>query len=64
VTEAQARDTQVQRLADVVAGRFCYSVMAASAATFAFWHLAGTGLFPQVRASARAPPQGPHWRPH
>jgi len=31
----------VQRLADVVAGRFCYSVMAASAATFAFWSLLG-----------------------
>ena len=31
----------MQRLADAVAGRFCYTVMAASAATFAFWTLAG-----------------------
>jgi Cu2+-exporting ATPase len=38
----------VQRLADVVAGRFCYGVMAASSATFAFWSLAGANLFPQA----------------
>ena len=31
----QAREAPVQRLADRVAGRFCYTVMAASAATFA-----------------------------
>lgn len=37
----QAREAPVQRLADMVAGRFCYSVMAASAATFAFWSLLG-----------------------
>ena len=41
VAEAQAREAPVQRLADAVAGKFCYSVMAASAATFAFWSLAG-----------------------
>ena len=41
VTAAQAREAPVQRLADLVAGRFCYSVMAASAATFAFWALLG-----------------------
>ena len=38
----------MQRLADVVAGRFCYSVMAASSATFAFWSLAGADWFPQA----------------
>lgn len=41
VAEAQAREAPVQRLADAVAGKFCYSVMAASALTFAFWSLAG-----------------------
>ncbi len=44
VADAQAREAPVQRLADAVAGKFCYSVMAASAATFGFWSLAG--LFP------------------
>lgn len=42
VAEAQAREAPVQRLADAVAGKFCYSVMAASALTFGFWSLAGT----------------------
>ena len=41
VTEAQSREAPVQRLADVVAGWFCYGVMSASAATFTFWYLAG-----------------------
>ncbi len=41
VASAQAREAPVQRLADSVAGRFCYTVMAAAAATFAFWSLAG-----------------------
>jgi cation transport ATPase len=31
----------VQRVADAVAGKFCYGVMAASAATFAFWQTLG-----------------------
>lgn len=48
VADAQAREAPVQRLADVVAGRFCYGVMAASATTFAFWSLAGADLFPQA----------------
>ena len=38
----------MQRLADAVAGRFCYGVMAASAATFAFWSLVGVHAFPGV----------------
>jgi len=41
VAEAQSREAPVQRLADAVAGRFCYGVMAASALTFAFWQLIG-----------------------
>ena len=41
MAEAQSREAPVQRLADAVAGRFCYGVMAASAATFAFWQLIG-----------------------
>lgn len=48
VADAQSREAPVQRLADVVAGRFCYGVMAASAATFGFWSLAGTNIFPQA----------------
>lgn len=38
---AQSREAPVQRLADAVAGRFCYGVMAASALTFAFWQTLG-----------------------
>ena len=41
VEAAQARPAPVQRLADEVAGTFCYGVMAVSAATFTFWRLAG-----------------------
>ena len=41
VAAAQAREAPVQRLADAVAGRFCYGIMAAAAATFSFWSLAG-----------------------
>ena len=41
VAEAQSREAPIQRVADSVAGNFCYGVMAASAATFAFWQLAG-----------------------
>jgi hypothetical protein len=40
----------VQRLADAVAGRFCLAIMAAAAATFAFWAAPGGGaeLFPSA----------------
>ncbi|GIL64015.1 hypothetical protein Vafri_18003, partial [Volvox africanus] len=48
VSDAQAREAPVQRLADSVAGRFCYGVMTAAAATFLFWLTAGPQLFPQV----------------
>ncbi len=46
VAEAQSREAPVQRLADMVAGRFCYGVMSASALTFAFWNLVGADWFP------------------
>ena len=46
VADAQARAAPVQRLADAVAGPFVYAVMTASAATFAFWSLAGDTFFP------------------
>lgn len=42
VASAQAREAPIQRLADSVSGIFCYSVMAASAITFAFWSMAGS----------------------
>ncbi|MEW5301159.1 MAG: hypothetical protein WDW36_004037 [Sanguina aurantia] len=48
VTEAQSREAPIQRVADAVAGRFCYGVMAAAAVTFAFWISAGTHWFPHV----------------
>ena len=54
VEEAQSRAAPVQRLADRVSGPFCYTVMALSAATFAFWTTAGPALFPAV-----VPPGGP-----
>jgi Cu+-exporting ATPase len=40
----------VQRLADTVSGKFVYGVMAASAATFAFWRVLGPRLLPAVVA--------------
>lgn len=36
----------MQRTADVVAGRFCYGIIAASVATFAFWATMGGSLAP------------------
>lgn len=53
VAAAQAREAPVQRLADTIAGRFCYTVMGASAATFAFWTLAGAA--PNVRLIVMTP---------
>ena len=41
MAEAQSREVPLQRVADTVAGKFCYTVMASSAVTFAFWALAG-----------------------
>ncbi len=52
---AQARTAPIQRLADSVAGKFAYGIMALSAATLAFWTTAGTKLFPQVSEPAPGP---------
>ena len=48
VESAQARAAPIQRVADMVAGRFAIGVMVASAATFTFWATLGPSLFPQV----------------
>ena len=48
VEQAQARRAPIQGLADRVAGRFCYGVVALATATFLFWWLIGTELWPQV----------------
>ena len=48
VEQAQARKAPIQALADRWAGRFTWIVMALAAATFIFWWLWGTELFPQV----------------
>jgi Cu+-exporting ATPase len=45
---AQARTAPIQRMADTVAGKFAYGVLALSAVTFLFWSLVGTRVFPQV----------------
>ncbi len=52
VEEAQAREAPVQRLADRIAGVFCYSVMAASATTLLFWAGPGSALFPNAPSAA------------
>ncbi len=48
VEEAQARKAPIQRLADRVAGRFCYGVTALALATFFFWWQLGTKIWPEV----------------
>ncbi|XP_020526220.1 copper-transporting ATPase PAA1, chloroplastic isoform X2 [Amborella trichopoda] len=48
VEDAQNREAPVQRLADKVAGRFTYGVMALSTATFLFWNLFGSKLVPAI----------------
>jgi len=48
VVEAQSREAPVARLADSIAGKFCYGVMSISLATGLFWGLAGAQLFPEV----------------
>ena len=48
VEQAQARRAPIQGLADRVAGRFCYGVMALAFATFLFWWLFGASHWPQV----------------
>ena len=51
VEAAQARAPPSQRLADAIAGKFVVGVVAAAAATFAFWASAGGVLFPEALES-------------
>lgn len=51
VEEAQGKEAPVQRLADRVAGWFCYGVMSASALTFGFWYTIGLQTFPSLMFS-------------
>jgi Cu2+-exporting ATPase len=48
VETAQARKAPIQGLADRVAGRFTHLVLLLAAATFLFWWLWGTTLWPRV----------------
>ncbi len=48
VEEAQSRKAPIQRLADQVAGRFCYGVLALAGGTFLFWWCWGARLWPAV----------------
>ena len=48
VEQAQARRAPIQGLADRVAGRFCYGVMALAVGTFLFWWLFGAVHWPHV----------------
>ncbi len=48
VEEAQARKAPIQGLADKVAGRFCYGVVALSFITFLFWWKIGPNIWPKV----------------
>jgi len=48
VEEAQARKAPIQGLADRVAGKFCYGVVALALATFVFWWQLGSRLWPEV----------------
>ncbi|KAH0452852.1 hypothetical protein IEQ34_017176 [Dendrobium chrysotoxum] len=58
VEDAQAKEAPVQRLVDSIAGPFVYTVMALSAATFAFWYYIGTDIFPDVLLNDIAGPEG------
>ncbi len=50
VEQAQTRKAPIQALTDRVAGRFTLVVLALALATFLFWWLWGTALWPQVLA--------------
>ena len=52
VEQAQSRKAPIQRLADQVAGRFCYGVLALAAATLLFWWLWGGQRWPTVLATS------------
>ena len=52
VEQAQSRKAPIQRLADQVAGRFCYAVLALAMVTLLFWWLWGAHLWPMVLATS------------
>ena len=52
VEQAQARKAPIQRLADLVAGRFCYGVVALSILTFVFWWRIGARIWPEVLSTS------------
>ncbi len=52
VEQAQARKAPIQSLADQVAGKFCYGVVALSMCTFFFWWKIGSQLWPEVLQSS------------
>lgn len=52
VEQAQSRKAPIQRLADQVAGRFCYGVLALAAVTLLFWWLWGAHFWPTVLATS------------
>ena len=54
VESAQARTAPIQRIADVVAGKFAYGVIGVAAATFLFWSGFGCRMFPKVLESSLA----------
>lgn len=58
VEDAQAHEAPIQRLADLIAGPFVYSVMTLAAATFAFWYYIGSHIFPEVLLNDIAGPNG------
>ncbi len=60
VEQAQGGKTQVQQLADRVAGYFTYSVMALAALTFSFWFWLGSHLWPPVSELVALHPDAPH----
>ena len=48
VEDAQARKAPAQRLADKIAGSFCWATLGLAAATGLFWGFVGGVLFPSV----------------
>ncbi|WP_420063650.1 heavy metal translocating P-type ATPase [Prochlorococcus marinus] len=48
VEKAQARKAPIQRLADQVAGKFCFGVVGLAIFTFFFWWKIGTVIWPDV----------------
>ncbi len=48
VEQAQSRKAPIQGIADIIAGKFCYGVVALSLTTFIFWWQIGTRIWPHV----------------